>query len=189
MIHETMSKTKKILAIDRDGTLVGSCRANLEAYSSAILEVRLEVPAVLAQRIHDGDSWNAICKSEFSHLPIDVVNRIHRRKSEIFPEFFHLLNWNEALVEQIRSEQWACVSNGTVDSTKLILSTKPELSPMCIIGPSDKLQPKPSPDMYLHLIESLKISCDDVLVYEDSDIGKKAAEQAGLKVKMIEHRC
>jgi len=189
MTYNTTSRSKRILAIDRDGTLVGSCRANFEAYSSAISEYGVEVPAVLNQLIHLGYSWESICKSEFPDLSEDVLKRIHSRKSEIFPEFFHLLNWNHELVEQARTEKWVCVSNGTINSSKLILAGKPQLSPISIIGPSDKLKPKPSPDMYLYLIESLRISCSNVLVYEDSDIGRVAAENAGLEVKTIEHRC
>jgi len=163
--RDAESHSERILAIDRDGTLVGSCRANFEAYRSAILEFGVEVPTVLRQRIHLGDSWKSICKSELPDLPLDILNRIHRRKSEIFPEFFHLLNWNDAMVEQIRSEKWVCVSNGTIGSSKMILEDRPQLSPICIIGPTTKLQPKPSPDMYVFLVKLLGISRTDILVY------------------------
>ncbi len=58
-----------------------------------------------------------------------------------------------------------------------------------VIGPNEQLEPKPSPGMYNYLVRTLGIPTTDILVYEDSDTGKKAAELAGLELKMITHRC
>ena len=177
------------LAVDRDGTLVGTCNANFEAYRLALKEFGIKDPKNLKDRLHEGQSWAKICSSEFPNLSQSMLSEIGCLKAEIFPNNLHLLDWNYELIKAMTSRSWALISNGSVASSTLILGTQPSLSPVAIIGPNKGLFPKPSPDMYNHLVSNMRIRASEILVLEDSEIGKNAAELAGLEVRMISHRC
>ncbi len=183
------STRKRFFAIDRDGTLVGTCNANYESYKLALKEFGIRDPKNLKHRLHMGESWSAICLSEFPHLTKSLISQIGSLKSEIFPKFLDLLNWNYDLINATTTVEWALVSNGTVASSMLILGTQTSLSPVIVIGPNGDLHPKPSPDMYNYLVNVTKIPASEILVFEDSEIGREAAELAGLEIRMISHRC
>jgi len=42
--------------------------------------------------------------------------------------------------------------------------------------------PKPAPDLFLHILETLEIVAENCIVIEDSESGVKAAQNAGIKV-------
>lgn len=189
MMEFEFSSEKSFLALDRDGTLVGTCNANFQAYRFALKEFGIKNPRNLKDRLHKGESWEHICLSEFPHLAESLKSQIHSLKAEIFPNYLDLLDWNYELIRAVNSRSWALVSNGSVESSKLILGIQPSLSPVVVIGPDKDVRPKPSPDMYIHLVNIMKIPASEILVFEDSEIGKIAAELAGIEVRMISHRC
>lgn len=189
MMEFEFSSEKSFLALDRDGTLVGTCNANFEAYRFALKEFGIKNPKNLKDRLHKGESWEKICLSEFPYLAQPLKSQIRSLKAEIFPNYLHLLDWNYELIRAVNSRSWALVSNGSVESSTLILGIQPSLSPVVVIGPDKDLLPKPSPDMYNHLVINMRIPASQILVLEDSEIGKRAAELASLEVKMISHRC
>jgi beta-phosphoglucomutase-like phosphatase (HAD superfamily) len=49
-----------------------------------------------------------------------------------------------------------------------------------IVTADDVRQSKPHPDPYVKAIKIANVSLDEVLVFEDSDIGMQSAESAGL---------
>jgi len=50
-----------------------------------------------------------------------------------------------------------------------------------IISQEDVTLKKPSPEGFLKAIEFAKVSIDDVLIFEDSDVGIEAAKSSGAK--------
>jgi beta-phosphoglucomutase-like phosphatase (HAD superfamily) len=189
MIMRDFPERHRFLALDRDGTLVGTCNANFEAYGQALKEFGIKDYKGIKNHLHEGKSWASICADVYPDFTPSLISKIRTLKTEIFPNYFDLLNWNDELIDQTMLTKWAMVSNGSVVSSMLILKTKPRLSPVLVIGPNEQLRPKPFPDMYNHLVRTLGIPSTDMLVYEDSNTGKKAAEIAGLEIKMITHRC
>jgi len=182
-------ESRKFLVLDRDGTLVGTCNANYAAYRQALKEFGVKDSKNLKNHLHRGENWVAICASEFPDFTPSLVSEIRSLKTEIFSNYLHLLNWNDELIEETTSAKWALVSNGSVASSMLILKTKPSLSPVTVIGPNEQLLPKPSPDMYNYLVRTLEIPATDILVYEDSEVARRAAQLARLELKMISYRC
>lgn len=179
----------KKLLIDRDGTLVGTCRVNFEAYSEAFTELSQPVPGSLEELLHQGLSWSEIVEKTAPGIQGNLAKEIHARKRKQFCRFFHLLNWNEELIEEIQGRTWAIVSNGSEESTQQILDQRPELKPIAIVGPNKSLMPKPSSDMYSHLLERFSLTAGEILVIEDSVVGLRSAEGIGLDVLMVQHRC
>jgi HAD superfamily hydrolase (TIGR01509 family) len=51
-----------------------------------------------------------------------------------------------------------------------------------ILSNESVLNPKPNPEIYLLALKSLNVKPEDVLVFEDSEVGKAAARAAGLRV-------
>jgi len=179
----------KKLLIDRDGTLVGTCRVNFEAYRKAFTDFSQPVPESLEALLHQGLSWSEIVEKAAPGIKGNLAKEIHASKRKQFCNFFHLLNWNEDLIEEIQGRNWAIVSNGSEESTQQILDQRPELKPIAIVGPNKSLMPKPSPDMYNHIIEKFSLTAGEILVIEDSVVGLRSAECIGLEVLMVQHRC
>jgi beta-phosphoglucomutase-like phosphatase (HAD superfamily) len=182
-------QSRSKIAVDRDGTLVGTCNANLQSYSKALGDFSLPTPTPLRDLLHQGFAWTEIAKEIFPSLSPITVKEIHLRKAIYFPEFFELLNWNEELLKLIEDQEWALVSNGSEKSSGQILNQRPELKPIKTIGPTSTLRPKPAPDMYIHLMKELDYTPSEILVFEDSETGITSAKLAGLQVIQVDHRC
>ena len=53
------------------------------------------------------------------------------------------------------------------------------------IGNDSRFKPKPFPDMYTHAMEVLGVAPSETLIFEDSDVGIRAAKNSGAKVFQV----
>lgn len=180
---------EKTLLVDRDGTLVGTCRANFKAYSAALKGLSIGLPKEFEDSFHRGLSWTDIATLLLPHIPSEILDKIHIHKKMIFEDYFGFLSWNHHLIDSLNHAKWALVSNGAASSSKQMLNMVKSLKPFAIIGPGLSLLPKPAPDMYLYAISKFNLKNEDVLVVEDSITGFDAAKGAGLTVHLVKHIC
>ena len=183
------SESSTTLFVDRDGTLVGTCNANFNAYNAALKHFRISTPTELKEHLHLGQSWETISKEIFPNLEVDILEKIHHYKTSIFPSYFSQLNWNEEVIQFISGYQWALVSNGSTTSSLQILSRRKYLTPFAVVGPTVTLRPKPNPDMFISLLTRQDLRLNTVLVLEDSSTGCEAARLAGLDYTIVPHLC
>lgn len=176
--------------IDRDGTLIGTCKANFLAYSEAISMTGNFVNPKMYEAFHHGMSWRNLCELYYPDLESDIIFKIHIFKSQIFPKFLKETVPNVELIDFIKNVKWAVVTNATEKSSMQLFTfwgvlCKREM----IFGAERKLLPKPSPELYLCALNELTLSSINTIAIEDSDHGEIAAQEAGLRVMRVPHIC
>jgi len=181
-----MTEIKYIIS-DLDGTLVNTFEANFAAYHEVLAEYGFELTresyrASFGQRLDD-----LLATLDDGHL-LSHLAEIKVRKAKCYPQFFNLLHLNEPLVGFYRM----FVANGghlalcsTASATNVLNVLQAvdcqNLFEFMITGENVK-HGKPAPDCYLAGAERWQVAPQDILVFEDSDIGIQAALNAGSQV-------
>lgn len=181
----------KLLISDLDGTLVDTYQANFHAYRQAFAEVGLSLSPEDYARCY-GLRFDRFMQ-KIGIEEIVISEKIRRLKELYYPEFFRFLHPNSVLLQFIRDfhqkDGWTAVAStsrrinlmrvlhaiGAVNDFDLILSGE------------DVLEGKPSPEIYLKVLEYFRLSPLQALVFEDSEVGLEAAERCGIpfiKIKM-----
>lgn len=182
----------KLLILDFDGTLASTIEAHTKAYLLALEE---------AGRHLDEDEYKSkyfgVRCSEFLRAigvsDEEELDRIRRRKIEIYPTLFESVRLNEPLwnfAQDFRAQGgkvWI-VSTGQIDNIAnamryLNLEGKVD----GILTSDDVAEPKPSPEAFLKAMAIEGVTPAETLIFEDSPVGIAAAQASGaayFKVKL-----
>jgi beta-phosphoglucomutase len=175
---------------DLDGTLVDTHRANFEAYRQAVKDVSgIEITL--------DDFGRSIGYAAKTFLPWfapglsdGAYRKIHDLKTDYYKNLTHLTTLNKrliGLIEEVKSDaQLVLVTTARRQNAQAILEHH-NLRDMfdCIITQEDVLQQKPAPDAYNLALQKTGLPPSEVLAFEDSLSGQKAAEAAGIAVVAI----
>jgi len=175
----------KLILLDFDGTLADTRRANTLAYAAALREAgyRLDEADYLAR--HYGVRCTDFLRSVGIEDP-DEIDRIRRRKIELYPSFFETVRLNEPLWNFCRSFRaqggrvWI-VSTGqkaNIDHVMHYLGLS-EIDLDGIISAHDVAEGKPSPEGFLKAMKAENAAPDQTLIFEDSPAGIEAARRSG----------
>ena len=179
----------KAIITDFDGTLVDTFEANLRAYQKAYQSVGLDITA---------EKYRECFGYRFERLMMATgvfdeqkANAIKEAKKEIYPTFFQYLKPNKALIELIRSfhamgGKIAIASTARKQNLMNVVNYL-DLAPLfdLIYAGVDVKQGKPSPEIYLKTMEALGVQPDEVLIFEDSQVGIEAARASGAHVLVV----
>lgn len=178
----------KAFFFDLDGTLVDTHEANYFAYQQAVINVLgIEPSGDLRNHIRQGKS-----SKEFLPLVLDgvdekTVDEINKEKRKTYKKFAAHSNPNEYLVNFLRniSKHYvtALVTTAKKHNAEIILRTHNlgDCFTFCVYGDDVKYM-KPNPEAYNVALNMSGFRKDEVLVFEDSDKGVRAATAAGLQV-------
>ena len=181
-----MAEIRHIIS-DLDGTLVDTFEANFAAYRDVLAEYGFELTrekyhAAFGQRI-DGLLRSLAGDNLLPHLA-----EIKQKKAIYYPQHFDLLRLNTSLVGFYRMFQssgghLALSSTASAANIKKVLEAVGcmDLFEYVVTGEMVK-NAKPDPDCYLAVSEYWKIIPQNILVFEDTDIGILAAKSAGMQV-------
>lgn len=173
----------KYIITDFDGTLVDTKEANIMAYRNAFSQCGYEFDDSLYEKAF-GLRFDDMCNT--LGIPDDstIRNKIRTAKSIEYIKYFNLIKVNTALVHFISSLPDVKVAIATTASKKNftnvtdnVVKTKFDI----VVTGEDVKHGKPDPEVYIKALE--KLGCKDpseVLVFEDSETGIKAATKAGL---------
>ncbi len=182
----------KLLISDFDGTLVDTFEANFRAYAGALESVGFNLSR---------DKYRECFGFRFDRFmdTVGIVDNdtraaIREKKAELYPSHFDCLKVNRPLIDFITAFH---DSGGmtTIASTArgrnlcnaleyLGLSKAFDL----VLSGENVSKGKPDPEIYLSVLGRTGLGPDEVLVFEDSDVGFKAAESAGLRYIKINPR-
>jgi len=181
----------ELMLCDRDGTLFGTCAANVASYAAALRELNHVMPEAMELMIHQGESWIEISKVIFPKFSVKEISYIAELKKKEFAQRLNLCNFNADLhKDYLAHKLWGLVTNGTLESSVILLNYFGiKLGKERIFTPSKDIQPKPFPDLYFEAIRFFKLDKSVITVFEDSITGFKSAHSAGLLVNKIEHQC
>ena len=179
----------KAIITDFDGTLVDTFEANLRAYQRAYQSVGLDITL---------EKYRECFGYRFERLMTatgvfdeTTANKIKEAKKMFYPQYFSYLKPNHVLIELITSFK-------VMGGKTAIASTARKENLMNVVnylGFADKFdliyagmdvkQGKPSPEIYLKAMETLNVSPEEVLIFEDSPVGVEAARASGAHVLLI----
>lgn len=141
-------------------------------------------PVIIAQSICDnykmGDKHELLlaCKNNY------LQENLHKTEPfQSIPDVFNFLNESEI--------PYGIASNASRDFVRGCLDSWNLKAPL-VYGYEDYKFPKPNPEPYLKLAQNLNIQSKDfneVVVFEDSETGLKAALAAGMKTIHIKSHC
>ena len=185
-----MGRIKAIIT-DFDGTLVNTFNANFYAYHEAFKQYGYELTRDQYKECY-GLRYDAFCDK--MSIKQDDRKPIKELKKKIYPDFFDYLTINQNLLTFIRASHILYGIKTCIAST----ATKENLYNVLkyfniedafdiIITGENVSKGKPDPEVYLKALNLLECDNDEVIVFEDSEVGCEAAENAELnyiKVKI-----
>lgn len=173
----------KAIITDFDGTLVDTYLANMCAYKAAFNMCGLEL---------SDDTYKGCFGLRFNDFmnKVGVVdtntqNKIKELKAKLYPEFFHLLIPNKVLIDSLSAMKKSGIKIAIASTARkenllnvLQYLELTNIFDIILTGESVKCG-KPDPEIYILTMEQLGVQPNEVLIYEDSDVGLQAAEHSG----------
>ena len=179
----------KAIITDFDGTLVDTFEANLRAYQKVFNEIGITLTA---------EKYRECFGYRFDRFMIamgitdeNVATRIKELKKQYYPEFFEFLRPNTALIQLISSFK-------TMGGKTAIASTARKENLMnavnhldiaphfdLIFAGIDVKQGKPNPEIYQKTMDALGVNPQEVLIFEDSQVGIEAAKGSGANYMIV----
>ncbi len=174
----------KLLLLDFDGTVANTGRANATSYIEALAEEGITITMEEYRRKYFG----LRCPEFLTDIGITdpvQMQRIRRRKVEIYPTHFDLVTLNKPLwdfVQDFRANggKAMIVSTGHIDNiTNVMRYLGIENDIDGLLSSDDVVKSKPHPDCFLKAMEMAGVTPSQTVIFEDSEIGLAAAEASG----------
>jgi len=179
----------RAIITDFDGTLVDTFEANLRAYQEAFKDVGIVLTSE-KYRSCFGYRFERFM-TEMGVGDEETYNYIREAKKEYYPSFFDYLKPNKALIALIESFH-------QMGGKTAIASTARKENLMNVVNflgiggyfdliyaGIDVIQGKPSPEIYIKSMEALAVRPSETLVFEDSEVGVKAAMASGAHFMIV----
>lgn len=181
----------KLIILDFDGTLASTEDANMEAYVLALREANIELDTEEYKRRYFGMRCPEFLR-EIGVTNEEDMERIRRRKIELYPTCFSsvYLNeplWNFAQDFRAKGGQVWIVSTGqkeNIENAMRYLGIKEDVDG--ILTSCDVVEPKPSPEAFLKAMDRVGVTPAETLIFEDSPVGLAAAEASGAAYIKVE---
>lgn len=180
-----INKEIKLLIADFDGTLVDTFQANYHAYRKAFKKNGLLELTEDFYKECFGLRFEAFMDK--AKIPNNFIREnIRKDKMEAYTSFFDMLKPNETLINFIKSFKKAGGKTAIASTArkenlmKVVEYLQLESTFDIILSGKDVTRGKPDPEIYNKVLEMTGTDADNALVFEDSEIGVKAAEAAGI---------
>lgn len=178
----------KALLFDLDGTLFDTSYVNYFSYKRALNEVNCDFTFEYYMEKCYGKNYKEFL---LALVPNKKVEIIHRKKMEYYSDFLYRARKNRLLLELILQVK-GIFSIGLVTTASLKNTNEILRYFQCsnlfdiIVTKEDVVHTKPHPEGYLKAMNSLKVEPQNVIIFEDSEIGLKAAADSGANIVKIE---
>ena len=187
MDYNTIDLTnKKALLVDCDNTLAETMSSHNEAYKLAFIlnNVPFDLEEHKKWAPYGGSTLieETVIKKGYGNLAGDII----KDKQSLLPICLKkFMKPNKELINLIKTRdsniQVYIVSNGRRKSITEILNILGITYHVDgLITPELVKNAKPYPDLYLYAMELTDLKPEDVLVFEDNEIGVSAAQKAGI---------
>ncbi|MFT4186142.1 MAG: HAD family phosphatase [Micrococcaceae bacterium] len=184
-----MKKTK-LAIFDLDGTLFDTTECNFQAYRQACKESHVNIDREYYESKCHSKNYKVFMPSLVGDN-IELREKIHDRKIELYPSFLGTAKVNKHLfkiIESLRpSYRIAIATTASRQNAEAILRHFGKLSlfEMLVCG-EDAEKTKPNPECFLKVMEFFNMSPENTVIFEDSEIGIQAATATKSTVMVIE---
>ena len=182
---------KKLTCFDLDGTLFDTNLVNYYAYKKALEECSFILDKEYYISKCNGRHYTEFLPVITNNAPKEIIEKIHARKKELYPEFLDKAIVNEGLFQIIlglRSNgcKTVVVTTASRKNTIDILSYYKKLE--CfddLITAEDYINKKPAPDSFIEAMKRFNVNATETIIFEDSDVGIEAAQNSGASVFVV----
>ncbi len=174
---------------DFDGTLVDTFDANLKAYRKAFFECGLSISEQQYRKCF-GLRYDSFMAA-MGITDAEIADRIKEAKIQCYPDFFQYLRPNKALIELISSfkamgGKTAVASTARKENLMNVINYLGIADCFNLIyAGSDVKEGKPSPEIYIKAMNALNSVPENILIFEDSEVGIQAAKASGAHCMII----
>ncbi len=173
----------KLLLIDFDGTLVNTKQANYRAYRDVLKEVNFE----LDEEQYLNEYFGMRCGEFMRKLGFTdsyEIDRMRRRKIEIYPNHFNTVVINQPLWDFAQSfrnnggKVWIVSTGQTINIENVMNYLNLGESIDGVLTGADVKNSKPSPECFIKAMTREGVSPEETLIFEDSVVGLTAAKES-----------
>ena len=175
----------KLLITDFDGTLVDTFKANYVSYREALERYGYNLTEKEYKECF-GLRFDSFMKS-VGIMEDDLKKRIREAKRLVYPKHFELLRINNTLLNFLRQFKErggkiaiaSTAARGNLMNALRYIGADKDFD--IILAGEDVDVGKPDPEIYLKVIDKAGIDSEQALIFEDSEVGFRAAEAAGIR--------
>ncbi len=190
---------------DMDGTLYDTVDSNYYAYKEAVEQFgyalehdffadicyghnyKTFVPMIIRESLKSEASGEELEKLVSEKLTDELIENIHNAKLECYTKYFDMIRINDGLINLIKRIKYdtyvALVTTGSNKNVHEILEQFHHEDLFDEIFTQDDVEEqKPSPECFVNAMKHFKVSPEESYIYEDSEVGLKAAYQSGANV-------
>lgn len=181
----------RLLLLDFDGTLVDTRQANYRAYRDVLAEVRIR----LDEKTYLRNYFGMRCGEFLRRMGLTdsyEIDRLRRRKIEVYPEHFNTVKLNEWLwnfAQEFRAKGgkvWIVSTGQTVNINNVMAYLNMSDQFDGVITGADVKNSKPSPECFLKAMAAEGCTPQETLIFEDSVVGLEAAHSSGAPYVKVE---
>lgn len=182
---------KKIACFDLDGTLFDTNMVNYYAYKKALEECGFSLDKTYYISKCNGRHYTEFLPVITNNASKEIIEKIHTRKKELYPESLDKATVNESLFQIIDGlRNIGCktvvVTTASRQNTIDILSYYKKND--CfddLITAEDYTNKKPAPDSFLEAMKRFNVDASQTMIFEDSEVGIEAAKKSGASVFVV----
>lgn len=181
----TFDKEIKLIISDFDGTLVDTFQANYHAYKKAFQMNGINELTEDFYRECFGLRFEAFM-DKAGVIDNEIRKKIKNDKMISYPLFFNMLRSNNVLISFIKTfkssgGKTAIASTARKENLMNVLEYLKinDIFDLILSG-KDVSKGKPDPEIYNKVLEITGISPENAIIFEDSEVGIKSAEAAGI---------
>lgn len=182
-------KRNKLILCDLDGTLFDTTKVNYYSYKEALNKINYDMDYDFFIKECYGKHYKEFLpKIGLNEKEMEVVHKIkkntYRKHLNTAKINVHLFN----ILEVSKNEYYiALVTTASKENSEQILNffNKKELFDL-IIAAEDVENKKPNPEGFIKAINYFRIKSEDTLIFEDSNVGIKAAVKSGANVFKVQ---
>lgn len=188
----------KLIIFDLDGVLIDSKEIHFNALNLALGEVGADyiISRKEQDTVFEGLTTNVKLDilTKTKGLPSDLHEDIWRRKQEYSAKLFESTSKDEDLASlfkfiKSRGIKIAVASNSIRQTLDTCLKSLGVLNYVDYsLSNEDVKHPKPDPQIYNRCMDYLMASQEETVIFEDSEIGLRAATATGARVEKVLNR-
>jgi beta-phosphoglucomutase len=185
-----MNNLVTALLFDLDGTLFDSTQANVVAYTKAFADAGVTFDEAKYRKLF-GLRFDEMVDAIAPDTNKEKRATIKSRKAVHYKENMQLITANDGLLALLKSVRAThkialvtTASRANVESLLTFFHYSANLFDTIITG-EDVTNGKPDPECYTIAMQRLNVSADQCCIFEDSEVGIKAALGAGARVIQV----